>query len=472
MGARPYTGATHLNGDRTKLMVESRLSLKAGMRFSTLAVAITGDQAPEWIELIPAGRFSAIDGRGPFENSDPDQIVTASVARMPQAGLVLDYDHSTDLAAPRGRPAPAAGWIKELKVERGAIFARIEWTADAAEAVKSKKWRYVSPVFEHDKNGAVRRILRAALTNNPALTELPAIAAARIPVMPRKQLSEILSGLEAISPSATHSQLHAAAKMLMGDDYVGDDGDDEGEGGAPEQAGALKDWAREKEKEHHMEDAQAMAKRHEEELDRCSSEEEKAECSKRHMAETSEARLRAQRAKESATCAQRSEAEQLKTGAQKMTAKEIAELVNKQIATHPDFVAAQKKINEMELNRAKLAATNTVDSAIRAGRLIPAQREWAIEYCTADAEGFQKFIGAQPKILQQGSDGTFTGRIGDAPQGASIFSEKQIEIFTNLGLESKEQLEKCAAVQQKWNLQFPRPRLILDDSNSGAPVEK
>src|SRR5215472_11562251 len=143
---------------------------------STLAVTIDSDEAPDWVKLIPAGEFSAVDGRGPFENSDPDSIVAASIAKMPQVGLVLDYDHSTDLAAPEGRPAPAAGWLKQFKVEQGAIFARIEWTADAAEAVKEKKYRYVSPVFEHSKDGKLERILRAALTNNPALINLPALA--------------------------------------------------------------------------------------------------------------------------------------------------------------------------------------------------------------------------------------------------------------------------------------------------------
>ena len=64
---------------------------------SFCAVAINADQAPEWIELIPAGKFSAVDGRGPFENSDPDSIVSASVAMMPQVGLVLDYDRLAEL---------------------------------------------------------------------------------------------------------------------------------------------------------------------------------------------------------------------------------------------------------------------------------------------------------------------------------------------------------------------------------------
>jgi hypothetical protein len=133
----------------------------------------------EWIELIPAGRFSAVDGRGPFKNDAPERVIAASIGKMPAAGLVVDYEHATDLAAPAGLPAPAAGWIKQFKVAGGAIFARVEWTADAAEMLRGKLYRYISPVFEHGNDGRIERILRAALTNNPALINLPALAASK-----------------------------------------------------------------------------------------------------------------------------------------------------------------------------------------------------------------------------------------------------------------------------------------------------
>lgn len=147
-----------------------------------------GGRAPEWIKLIPAGAFTAIDGRGPFVNSDPQAVVRESLAKMATAGMVLDYDHATEYAAPHGRPAIAAGWIKTLEVRNGAIFARIEWTKAGAAAVQAKEYRYVSPVFDFDRppgvpadatTGTVTRILRPALTNNPALISLPAIMSAR-----------------------------------------------------------------------------------------------------------------------------------------------------------------------------------------------------------------------------------------------------------------------------------------------------
>jgi phage I-like protein len=432
---------------------------EGGRLLSSCAVALTAVDAPEWIELIPAGKFSAVDGRGPFENSDPDAIVAASIAKMPQVGLVLDYDHSTDLAAPEGRPAPAAGWLKQFKVEHGAIFARIEWTTDAAEAVKEKKYRYVSPVFEHSKDGKVERILRAALTNNPALINLPALAQsedagflARQPragmtgkvLMANKdgvkpKLSEVMASLEEAYPEASPQKLMKAAACLMADDDGDEDmaaGDDPYENESEEQ----------------------MAARQAEEMARCASDGEKAECAKKHADEKARFAERTERNRGLETIAKTGEAKGNKS-------------LQAAIAKHPMVVSMASEINEMRGAQAKACATQKVDAAIREGRLIPSQREWAITYCTADVDGFDKFIGAQPRIIQNGADGTFTGRIGDAPQGVAALNQREIDIFANLGLESEEQLKKCAAVKEKWTLKFPRPRLMLDDTNSGVAPE-
>jgi phage I-like protein len=125
--------------------------------------------APEWIELIPAGVFRGRDGRGPFKLANAGAVIEATRALRMSAGIPIDYDHATDFAAPEGRPAPAAGWINELIERDGAIWGRVRWTLHGAAAVTTREYRYVSPVFEHRKDGVIVRLLRAALTNNPNL---------------------------------------------------------------------------------------------------------------------------------------------------------------------------------------------------------------------------------------------------------------------------------------------------------------
>ena len=133
---------------------------------------------PEWIQLIPAGSFHGRDGRGPYQLSNPDAVIAATMALRMRAGIPIDYDHATDFGAPQGNPAPAAGWITEFAIRNGAIWGRVEWTERAAAAIRAHEYRYISPVFQYSpSDGTITRLLRAGLTNNPNLY-LTAISAA------------------------------------------------------------------------------------------------------------------------------------------------------------------------------------------------------------------------------------------------------------------------------------------------------
>ena len=121
---------------------------------------------PEWVELIPAGEFSGRDGRGPY-TLDPAAVQSAFADwGMP---LAIDYEHQAFNAAENGQPAPAAGWINALDVRAGALWGQVEWTERAAGHVTAREYRFLSPVFDHDKQGRVLRLLGAGLTNNPNL---------------------------------------------------------------------------------------------------------------------------------------------------------------------------------------------------------------------------------------------------------------------------------------------------------------
>ena len=84
---------------------------------------LSSSAPPQWVMLIPAGEFSGRDGRGPFRLADPARVIAATEALGLTAGVPIDYDHATDFAAPKGRPAPAAGWIRELAERDGALWA-------------------------------------------------------------------------------------------------------------------------------------------------------------------------------------------------------------------------------------------------------------------------------------------------------------------------------------------------------------
>ena len=160
---------------------------------------------PEWVQLLPAGAVEARDGRR-WRLDDAPAVVAASLRRAGGTDLVFDYGHQTDHARENGQPAPAAGWIRALEARAGAVWGRVEWTGRARAMLRAREYRYVSPTFRHTRAGVVTEVLRAALTNNPAL-DLPALADERAggdaPGAPggtmHEQLQRILAklGLEA-----------------------------------------------------------------------------------------------------------------------------------------------------------------------------------------------------------------------------------------------------------------------------------
>ncbi len=135
----------------------------------SMSLELVDGQVPEWVQLLPAGQFSGRDGRGPWL-ADIPAILSAFMADQ-SGGIepVFDYDHQTMLVQQTGQKAPAAGWIKAMEERGGAIWARVEWTAAAADQIGKKEYRYMSPVFDFDPTGRVVFIVSVALSNIPNL---------------------------------------------------------------------------------------------------------------------------------------------------------------------------------------------------------------------------------------------------------------------------------------------------------------
>jgi phage I-like protein len=319
----------------------------AGAPATTPASGAESAPAPEWIELLPAGVFYGRDGRGPFRLDDPAAVIASTTAMQMNAGIPIDYDHATDFGAPEGRPAPAAGWIREFEVRIGAVWGRVEWTARAASSIVAREYRYVSPVFQFDpKDGSVTRLLRAGLTNNPNL-HLTAIAASQLAAadnhekdeameFPIQELRELLN----LESDATAAEVVAKVREMR----------------------AAGDAASSQSISTHAHDpAHYVA---------------------------------------------------------------IAE-----------FERTLTELNALKAERTRERAAHTVEEAIRTGKLVPAQREWAIAYCAADARGFQAFAAKQPSIL-----GENLGLSGEPPadRRAGGLNAAELAICAQLGLKHSE----------------------------------
>jgi phage I-like protein len=304
--------------------------------------------APEWIELLPAGVFYGRDGRGPFRVDDPTAVIASTTALQMNAGLPIDYDHATDFGAPEGRPAPAAGWIRELEVRGGAVWGRVEWTARAASSIVAREYRYVSPVFQFDpKDGVVTRLLRAGLTNNPNL-HLTAIAASRT---------------AAANNETKDEQMEFPTQELR--DLLNLDGD--------------------------ATVADVVAK------------------------------VRELRAAGDAASSQSTSTH----------AHDPAHYV-----AIAEFERALTELNALKADRARERAAHTVEEAIRAGKIVPAQREWAIAYCAADTRGLQAFAAKQPSIL--GENLVLSGEPPADRRAGGGLNATELAICAQLGLKHSE----------------------------------
>lgn len=59
----------------------------------------------------------------------------------------------------------------------------------------------------------------------------------------------------------------------------------------------------------------------------------------------------------------------------------------------------QAELQSIKNANMETAAAQAVDGAIKAGKLPPAQKDWAMQYASADLDGFGKFVDGAPQIV-------------------------------------------------------------------------
>jgi phage I-like protein len=338
--------------------------------------------APEWIELLPAGEFVGRDGRGPFRVSNAEAVIAATEALRMEAGLPIDYDHATDYAAPSGRRAPAAGWIRAIEVREGALWGKVEWTNHGSTAVVTHEYRYISPVFEYSHDGEVQRVLRAALTNNPNLylTAISTRGSSDGSVTTRVPIEQM---------SATRASEEHRGNMI-----------ETTEAQLCELLG----------------------------LEKGSTPEMIVEEVRRALG----------------TDAARSAATEITTEATSphATAQSIVADPARYVPIE-QFESTLTELNQLRAATARERAAFRVDAAMKAGKIVPAQREWAIAYCQANADGFASFIARQPAMIT-GVTARFEGTPAGARNGENARDNEGFESRHAGAALTKTELTVCA----------------------------
>lgn len=146
------------------------------------------------LQVTPAGSFKPNDGRDlkpgawRIDAASAQRVIERFKARGKPP--VIDYEHQTLKKEQNGQPAPAAGWMRDLRwIEGQGLYAVAELTARAREYIKAGEYLYFSPVFEYDeRDGTVLAVHMGALTNDPGISgmePLSLVAAASAAFLPQ-----------------------------------------------------------------------------------------------------------------------------------------------------------------------------------------------------------------------------------------------------------------------------------------------
>jgi len=195
----------------------SKIALMSAHSF---AAPKDGAVVPEWVHLLPSGDASGIatgDARGPYHVKDAKKLIAASFAQSDR--LPIDENHATDLAAPKGQPSPARGWIVEMEARDTGIWGRVEWNDAGRELVSTQAYRALSPVIMHDGKKVIIGILRASLVNRPNLRGLTALNMESD--MTLEEFMAQLAKALGLKDGATEADITAAIRTLKEDKDVG-----------------------------------------------------------------------------------------------------------------------------------------------------------------------------------------------------------------------------------------------------------
>jgi hypothetical protein len=140
-----------------------------------MAVLMAEATAENWIQIMKAGDFDH-PGLGNLKITPADlhQFKENFDKKVRGVDLAVDVAHEPDKGA--------VAWFKELKVDGDKLMAKVAWTEEGEELIKSGKYRYFSPefVFQYKDAESGKQfkdvLLGGAITNRPFLKNMEPIA--------------------------------------------------------------------------------------------------------------------------------------------------------------------------------------------------------------------------------------------------------------------------------------------------------
>ena len=348
--------------------------------------------APEWIRVAPYGAWVHPEA-GRFEVTADN--AREMVANHQRVGMdrVVDFEHQTL----HGGKAPAAGWIKAVENRSDGLWARVDWLDDAKQMIEARQYRYFSPVFDFKAKDPRSGKPIGALLHSIGLTNDPFLESDIVPLAAKAEHG----------PATNHEETDMALADIAKDL------------GLPEDA---------------------------------TEEEIRAKLVELRDAEPeTPAVLKALR--EELGLPEDADDDAIKAGVVALKAAPpvdpptkgdgVAELAAKVDTLTASLDDANKQLVALKGSQAVTAATAMVDAAVKAQKLAPALREWALDYAQRDPEGFATLVDCSPKLLER-QIAADAGKPDD--KMATALTDEDLAVCKIFGGDPKEFAEAKAAL--------------------------
>ncbi|WP_417345709.1 phage protease [Ferrimonas sp.] len=165
-----------------------------------------------WVQALPDGEFSAVDGRPRDVHSGKWRMDAEAFAALKahtqhqQGDLVIDYEHQTLNKEKNGQPAPASGFfsIDDIQYRQGqGLYIKPRWTDKARAHLSAGEYRYFSLVFAYDTaTGRPQAIHSGALTNRPGVDGM-------------QPLASLMAEITSTTPSTTSPEKESPMKNAL-----------------------------------------------------------------------------------------------------------------------------------------------------------------------------------------------------------------------------------------------------------------
>ncbi len=150
----------------------------------------TGSQT--WVHALPIGAFKhPVFGTIDITAERAQRFAESVKAKVRGIDPSINYEHDDS--------KDAAGWVKDAEARSDGVWLLADWVADAATAIKDKKWRYFSAEFADewvDQQGKKHTdvIMGGALSNRPFVKSLAPINLSEATVENALDLVALISG--------------------------------------------------------------------------------------------------------------------------------------------------------------------------------------------------------------------------------------------------------------------------------------